>query len=76
MTALDTLAAHLRVPTDALAALSAYDDERIGALDALIQKAFEDEDRSFDSALEEALRFVPRLLRPAAKKLLFGGGQA
>jgi hypothetical protein len=72
-TELDTLARRLSVPPDRLAAFAAYDGGRLARLDTLLGTAMNQEDAAFDAGLEEALRFVPKLLRPAAKKLLFGG---
>lgn len=74
-TELDALAHRLRVGPDRLAAFAAYDGGRLAHLDTLLDAAMAQEDRAFDAGLEEALRFVPKLLRPAAKRLLFGGGR-
>jgi hypothetical protein len=75
MAALDTLAGHLGVSADRLAAFSSYDESHIARLDTLITGAMASEDKAFDAGLEEALRVVPRPLRGAAKKILFGGGR-
>lgn len=74
-TELDSLARRLTVPSDRLAAFAAYDEGRLAHLDTLLGTAMTQEDQAFDTGIEEALRFVPKLLRPAAKKLLFGGGR-
>lgn len=71
---LDSLARRLAVPPDRLRAFAAYDGARLARLDALVEAAMTREDAAFDAGLEEALSFVPRLLRPTAKKMLFGGG--
>ena len=75
MAALDTLAEHLGVTTDRLAAFSSYDESRLAQLDTQLTGAMSAEDKQFEAGLEEALRFVPRPLRPAAKKILFGGSR-
>ena len=75
MAALDTLAEHLGVRTDRLVAFSSYDEDRLAQLDTLITGAMSAEDKAFEAGLEEALRFIPRPLRPAAKKILFGGSR-
>lgn len=74
-TELDALARRLRVGPDRLTAFAAYDGDRLAHLDTLLDTAMTQEDQTFDARLEEALRFVPKLLRPAAKRLLFGGGR-
>jgi hypothetical protein len=68
--ALDTLARHLGVPTAQVPVLAAYDDAQVAAYDALLTRAMETEDAAFETALDEALAFVPRLLRPVARKVL------
>lgn len=75
MAALDRLAATLGVDRTRLDALSGYSEEQLGEFEARIAAAMEREDAAFDAGLEDALRFVPVLLRPTAKKLLFGGGR-
>ena len=75
MAALDMLAEHLGVKNDRLNAFSSYDEGQLAQLDTLLTDAMDAEDNAFDAGLEEALRFVPRPLRPAAKKILFGGGR-
>jgi len=71
---LGRIAATLGVSEERLAPLSTYDDEQLRRFGELIDEALGAEDRAFDAGLEEALRFVPRLLRGAAKGLLFPGG--
>lgn len=68
--ALQTLAQHLGVPPTQVPALAAYDEDHVAAYDALLTRAMETEDAAFETALEEALGFVPRLLRPVAKRVL------
>lgn len=75
MAALDALATHLGVNTDRLQAFSSYDESQLARLDTLITGAMTAEDAAFDAGIEEGLRFIPRPLRPAAKKILFGGGR-
>lgn len=71
---LGRVAATLGVPEERLAPLTSYDDKELCHLDDLIVGALRAEDRAFEDGLEEALRFVPRLLRGPAKALLFPGG--
>jgi len=71
---LGRVAATLGVPEETLAPLAAYDEVELQRLDELVRAALSAEDRAFEAGLEEALRFVPRLLRGAAKGLLFPGG--
>lgn len=73
MTALTTLAERLKVPAADLSALKAYDEAQIAQLDGIIRDAFEAEDRAFTKAVEESLTFLPRLIRPIAKKMMLGG---
>lgn len=74
-TELDSLAATLGVSPSRLAPFASYEGRQLAALDALITATMTAEDKAFDAALEEALGFVPRLLRPTAKRMLFGGGR-
>lgn len=74
-TTLAALAAQLHVKPDRLAALEGLDEAQLTALTEVVTRAFEAEDRAFDAGLEEALGMVPRILRPAAKTILFGGGR-
>ena len=69
------LAGQLGVPTARLAMLERYDDAAIARLEQALAGATVAEDRAFDKALDEALRFIPRLLRGTAQKLLFPGGR-
>jgi len=75
MAALDTLAADLGVTPDRLAAFSSYDDAQLNQLASALSDAMSAEDKAFEAGLEDALRIVPRPLRPAAKRILFGGGR-
>jgi hypothetical protein len=72
-TALESLAHRLRVPADQVPALSGYDDEHVTAYERHVRRAMEREDATLAHALEEALTYLPRLLRPMAKKMLGGG---
>ncbi|HEY0887983.1 MAG TPA: hypothetical protein VGE38_00050 [Nocardioides sp.] len=69
------LARRLGVQPRGLAPFERYDDAQLQQLDTIVGRAMEAEDKAFDAALEEALRFVPRLLRGTAQKLLFPGGR-
>jgi hypothetical protein len=75
MAELDMLAQRLGVDPRRLAPLRASGQDEIARLRGAVERAMEDEDRAFDAALEEALRFVPRLLRGTAQRLLFPGGR-
>ena len=72
---LDRLAQRLRVTPAAIEMLAGAAREDVETLDTLVAHAMEDEDKAFDAALEDALRFIPRLLRGTAQKLLFPGGR-
>jgi hypothetical protein len=72
---LDRLAKRLRVTPAAIDLLEGADREDVETLDTLVAHAMDDEDKAFDAALEDALRFIPRLLRGPAQKLLFPGGR-
>lgn len=74
-TELDRLAQRLRVTPAALDMLEDAAREDVETLDAAVAHAMAEEDQAFDKALEDALRFVPRILRGAAAKLLFPGGR-
>lgn len=73
MAALLTLAERLKVPPADLAALKIYDEAQVAEIDGVIRDAFEAEDRAFTKAVEESLTFLPRLIRPIAKKMMLGG---
>ncbi len=72
---LDRLAQRLRVTPAALDMLEDAGSKEVQSLDAIVAHAMDDEDKAFDKALEDALRFIPRLLRGTAQKLLFPGGR-
>lgn len=74
-TDLDRLAKRLRVTPAALAMLEESDAADVERLDTIVATAMTNEDKAFEQALEEALRFIPRLLRGPAQKLLFPGGK-
>lgn len=71
-TALRHLAHRLRVPVDEVPVLGAYDEAQILAYEDLVHRAMDREGAALSHALEHALTFVPRLLRPMAKKMLGG----
>ncbi|BBH17816.1 hypothetical protein Back2_21030 [Nocardioides baekrokdamisoli] len=73
MSSLLTLAERLKVPAADLAMLKTYDEAQIAQIDGVIGDAFEAEDQAFGRAVEESLTFLPRLIRPIAKKLMLGG---
>lgn len=72
-TALEKLAGRLRVPVERVPVLGQYDEGHVLAFEQIVHDAMEREEDAFTRALEEALEFVPRLLRPVAKKMLGGG---
>ena len=72
---LDRLAQRLRVTPAAIDMLEDASRADVEKLDTLLAHAMDDEDKAFDAALEDALRFIPRLVRGPAQKLLFPGGR-
>lgn len=75
MAALERLATTLGVDPARLTPFAGYSEEQIDTLVAGLERAMEQEDAAFDQGLEEALRHVPALLRPTARKLVLGGGR-
>lgn len=73
MTPIQTLAERLRVPATDLAVLTTYDDALVAQIDGVIRDAFDAEDQAFTEAVEQAIDFLPRLIRPIAKKMMLGG---
>ena len=69
--ALARLADHLDVDVDRLAHLDRLDESRIDAFATLVAEAQARDARAIEDGLQQTLRFVPRLLRGRAKKLLF-----
>lgn len=74
-TTLAAVAAHLHVRPERLASLEVLTNSQQLAFSDLVARAFQAEDKAFDAGIEEALAMVPRLLRPAARGILFGGGR-
>jgi len=60
----------LREPRDVLAKLTAEESELLHRLIAERRIANR---RSLDKALNEAMAMLPRMVRPMAKKVMFGG---
>jgi hypothetical protein len=54
------------------AGFEAVDDERLDLLARAIERAREEHDRALDAATEESLGHVPRLLRPAVRRIVGG----
>jgi hypothetical protein len=50
----------------------ALDDEQLELLAEAIERAREEHDRALDEATEESLSHVPRLLRPAVRRIVGG----
>ena len=69
--ALSRLADHLDVDVARLAHLDRLEESRIDAFATLVAAAQARDARSIEDGLQQTLRFVPRLLRGRAKKLLF-----
>lgn len=74
-TTLAAVAAHLHVRPERLASMDKLSNAQQLAFSDLVARAFQAEDKAFDAGLEEALTMVPRLLRPAARSILFGGSR-
>lgn len=72
-TALEKLAHRLRVPVEDVPVLGEYGEDHVRDYEALLHAAMEREGAALAHAMEQALEFVPRLLRPVAKKMLGGG---
>ncbi len=72
---LTSLAKRIGVAELQLNPFRAYPGEELGRLDAAVAQAMDEEDVAFDKAMDESRRFVPRLLRGPAQKLLFPGGR-
>lgn len=70
---LAALAATLDVPPGRLDMLTSCDEAQLRALDTLIAEAKSAEDVAIDESLEQALTFVPRLLRGIARGIVFPG---
>jgi hypothetical protein len=73
--ALAPLAELLGVPEGELGMLRAYDAAQVEVLEVAVAAALEAEDAAFTTASEDALRFVPRLLRGPARAMLIPGGR-
>lgn len=73
MAATQELAAVLGVDPARLTVLESHDEDRVRQLTAGVRSGFARDDREIEEGMNEALRFVPGLVRGTAKKLLFGG---
>jgi len=69
--ALTHLAQRLQVDVDGIAFLARLEDPAVERLDALVAQAQARDAQAIDEGLQQTLRFVPRLLRGRAKKMLF-----
>jgi hypothetical protein len=67
--ALESLAERLNVPADQLSGLKGLDEKKLAAIDAIVGDALTAEKAAFTKALEDSLDFLPRLVRPIAKKM-------
>jgi hypothetical protein len=63
------LLAELKEPHDVLSRLS---PEESALLHRLLRKAMAQQQRRLGSSLNDALNVLPRFVRPAARKILFG----
>ena len=66
----DALQRELREPQAVLSKLTAEESELLHRL--IVRRRVENR-RSLDRAIEEAMGMIPRVIRPAAKKVMFGG---
>lgn len=71
--ATDELAAVLGIDPAGLAVLETHDEQQVRQLTDGVRASIAQDDRIVEAGMNEALRFVPGLLRGTAKKLLFGG---
>lgn len=65
-------ALELELGTKAPDGLAALDPAEMEALRAALGSARADQEQALERAMEDGLNFVPRLLRGAVKKALFG----
>jgi hypothetical protein len=70
-TALSGLAEQLKVDVDRIAHLERLGDPVLEGFSALVGRAVERDGREIEEGFQKTLRFVPRLLRGRAKKMLF-----
>lgn len=73
-TELSNLADRLGVATGRLEPLRALSTRDVQTLDDIVASTMTRGTEAFGEAIEQALRFVPRPLRGAARSLLFPGG--
>ncbi len=69
--ALTLLADRMHVPADRIAHLDRLDEAMLGEFAELLGRAQERDGTEIEEALQQTLRFVPRLLRGRAQKILF-----
>ena len=69
--ALAALAERLHTDVDSVLPLDRLDEQTLTAFDALVAAAQARDEAAIEAGLQEALRFVPRLLRGRAAKMLF-----
>ena len=65
------LADRLQVDPDRLAFLDRLDAPAVESFATLVEDAMHRDEQAIEEGLQETLRFVPRLLRGRAKKMLF-----
>lgn len=71
---IERVARTLRMPATQLAALREFDDGELSVLADAVEHAVRSQTGEIDTALEGALRFIPRPLRGRARSMLFPGG--
>ncbi|CAN5199063.1 hypothetical protein BH09ACT11_BH09ACT11_00690 [soil metagenome] len=63
----------LGIDPASLAVLESHDEQQVRRLTEGVRSSLAKDDQVVEAGMNEALRFVPGLLRGTAKKLLFGG---
>ncbi|MBL1077025.1 hypothetical protein JK358_21745 [Nocardia sp. 2] len=71
MSEIDRLTELTRIPRADLDALGDLDDTHHAALRAAFEHARDTRDRELDEAIDNGLTMVPRLVRPAVRRMLF-----
>lgn len=67
------LAALLGTQPESLTALEHHREDDVRHLTASVRHGMARDDQEVDEGMNQALRFVPGMLRGTAKKMLFGG---
>ena len=72
--ALSRLAERLQVDPEQLSRLERLDESTLDGFAEVVGRAQERDEAEIEQALQETLRFVPRILRGRVKKMLFPEG--